>query len=197
LDIDIDARGLECPRPVVMTREALRKASGTFTVLVDNETARENVSRFARSSGCEVEVKEWEGGFLISIAPGPESKADGTEVSSTANGTGTVLFICTDAIGAGDHELGATLMKMFLYAYAEREEPPMVVALMNAGVKLVTEDEETAADIRRLEEQGAEVLVCGTCLDYYGLKQKLRVGRVSNVYEIQSILVGAGRLVSL
>jgi len=88
-------------------------------------------------------------------------------------------------------------MKMFLYAYAERKEPPATVALVNAGVKLVTEDEETAAHVRKLEQQGAEVLVCGTCLDYYGLTGKLQAGRVGNMYEIQSALVGAGRLVSL
>ena len=197
MDIDIDARGLECPRPVVMTKEALANTTEAFTVLVDNETARDNVSRFARSSGCEVEVKDHGGGFLISIAPGRASEVETGELASCTPETGTVLFISAGEIGGGDRELGATLMKMFLYAYAERREPPAAVALMNAGVKLVTEDEETAAHIRRLEEQGAEVLVCGTCLDYYGLKEKLLVGRVSNMYEIQSILVGAGRLVSL
>jgi len=197
LEIEIDARGLECPRPVVMTKEALENASGAFTVLVDNETARDNVTRFARSSGCEVGVKENESGFLISIAPGPASEADTVQLSSCTPGTGTVLFISKDEIGGGDRELGSTLMKMFLYAYAEREEPPAAVALMNAGVRLVTEDEEAVAHIRRLEEQGAEVLVCGTCLDYYGLTEKLRVGRVSNMYELQTTLVGAGRLVSL
>ena len=197
MDIDIDARGLECPRPVVMTKEALENASGAFTVLVDNEAARDNVTRFARSSGCEVDVREHEGGFLLSIVPVTASQATNVEVSCGTPGTGTVLFIGTDEIGGGDRELGTTLMKAFLYAYAERGEPPAAVVLMNAGVRLVTEYEEAVAHIRRLEEQGAEVLVCGTCLDYYGLKDKLQVGRVSNMYEIQSTLVGAGRLVSL
>ncbi len=197
MEIEIDARGLECPKPVVMAKEALENATGAFTVLVDNETARDNVTRFARSSGCEVGVKENESGFLISITPVIASEVDTGQLSSFTPGTGTVLFINTAEIGGGDRELGARLMKMFLYAYAEREEPPAAVALMNAGVKLVTEDEETSAHIRKLEEQGAEVLVCGTCLDFYGLTEKLRVGRVSNMYEIQSILVGADRLVSL
>lgn len=197
MEIEIDARGLECPKPVVMAKEALENATGAFTVLVDNETARDNVTRFARSSGCEVGVKENESGFLISITPVIASEVDTGQLSSFTPGTGTVLFINTAEIGGGDRELGARLMKMFLYAYAEREEPPAAVALMNAGVKLVTDDEETSAHIRKLEEQGAEVLVCGTCLDFYGLTEKLRVGRVSNMYEIQSILVGADRLVSL
>ena len=197
MDIDIDARGLECPRPVVLTKETLENATGVFTVLVDNETARDNVSRFARSSGCKVEINGCEGGFLISVTPGLKTEID-TEISSSCSpGTGTVLFISTDEIGGGDRELGATLMKMFLYAYAEREEPPATVALVNAGVKLVTLNVETAAHIRRLEEQGAEVLICGTCLDYYGLTEKLQAGRVGNMYEIQSALVGADRLVSL
>ena len=197
MDIDIDARGLECPKPVVKTKEALKSGAGYFTILVDNEAARDNVSRFARSSGCEVDVREHEGGFLLSIVPVTASQATNVEVSCGTPGAGTVLFISKDEIGGGDRELGTTLMKAFLYAYAERGEPPAAVVLMNAGVRLATEDDETAAHIMRLEEQGAEVLVCGTCLDYYGLTEKLQVGRISNMYEIQSILVGAGRLVSL
>lgn len=197
MDIDIDARGLECPKPVVKAKEALERGGGSFTILVDNETARDNVSRFARSSGCTVEVNAHQEGFAITVTPVPGAESAAVKPAGGATETGTVLFISNDKIGGGERELGANLMKMFLYAYAEREEPPSMVMLMNAGVRLATENEETASHIKRLEEKGSEVLVCGTCLDYYGLKEKLKVGRVSNMYEIQSALVGAGRLVSL
>jgi selenium metabolism protein YedF len=197
LEIDIDARGLECPRPVVKVKEALERGSRSFTILVDNETARDNVSRFARSSGCTVEVNAHEEGFAITVTPGPGAESGAAKSAGCATEAGTVLFISNDEIGGGERELGANLMKMFLYTYAEREEPPSMVVLMNTGVRLATENEETASHIKRLEEKGSEVLVCGTCLDYYGLKENLKVGRVSNMYEIQSALVGAGRLVSL
>ena len=197
MDIDIDARGLECPRPVVKAKEALERGGGSFTILVDNETARDNVSRFALSSGCAVEFNEHKEGFAITVTPVPGAESGAAKSSGSTPAAGTVLFISNDEIGGGERELGANLMKMFLYTYAEREEPPSMVVLMNAGVRLATENEEAASHIKRLEEKGSEVLVCGTCLDYYGLKEIIKVGRVSNMYEIQSALVGAGRLVSL
>lgn len=198
MDKQIDARGIACPGPVLKTREALNGAEGPFTVLVDNETACENVSRFARTSGCGVEVAPLEGGFTIRVQPGLASEAcePGTAASSQRNG-GTVLFIGTEEIGKGDRELGVNLMKTFLYTCAESGNPPVALVFMNSGVRLVTENDETAAHVRRLEEGGSDVVVCGTCLDYYGLKEKLQAGRVGNMYEIQSMLVGAGLVVSV
>jgi selenium metabolism protein YedF len=203
----VDARGFKCPRPVIETRAALERRTGPFVVLVDNRTAVENVGRFARSRGCTVGVEECEGGYRIEVTP----PLPGTEGALTAPEPGaaerldegsrapsrTVIFISSDEIGGGDPELGRTLMKLFLYSSAESETPPDAMVFMNAGVHLVTENEETVSHISRLVERGSEVLVCGTCLDYYGLTDRLKVGRVSNMYEIQSVLVGAGRLVSI
>jgi selenium metabolism protein YedF len=100
-------------------------------------------------------------------------------------------------MGRGEPELSSTLMKMFLYTTAESDEPPAKIIFINSGVRLVTENDEAAAHVRRLAAAGTDVLVCGTCLDYYGLTDSLQVGRVSNMYEIQAALVGAGLLVSL
>ncbi len=198
MNADIDCTGLRCPEPVMRTRQALASAGGSFTVLVDNETARDNVRRFAESSGCGVEVSPAPGGFLLAITPGEREPA-GKEIVPVceAGAAKTVLLLASDSLGRGEPELGRILMRSFLYAASQADSPPAAAVFMNSGVRLVTEDTEAAGHISRLEERGADILVCGTCLDYYGLKDSLMVGRVSNMYEIQEMLVGAGKLVSL
>lgn len=199
MDFDIDARGLTCPKPVIKVKEALSERAGPFVILVDNAAARDNVSRFANNSGCAVEVTDHHEGFLVSVIPGDETalKVEEVPVTCPAPTVKKVLFIGADEVGRGDRELGTTLAKAFLYACTENEDRPDLVIFMNSGVRLVTENDETAAHVRTLEGEGAEVLVCGTCLDFYGLKELLQAGRVSNMYEIQSALTSADRLVSL
>jgi selenium metabolism protein YedF len=199
MEPDIDCTGLLCPEPVIRTKSRLENEPGPFTVMVDNETARDNVSRFARTMGCEVGVEATDGGWLVSVTP---SRAAGTVVQAAPDGEvpsarQTVFLLTGDEIGKGEPELGRTLMKMFLFAAAESDTPPATLILMNSAVRLVTENEETAASVKRLEQAGTEVLVCGTCLDYYGLKEALKVGTISNIYEIQGKLIGASPLVSL
>jgi selenium metabolism protein YedF len=146
-----------------------------------------------------VEASAVEGGFLLTIEPGAApSEEPLPEVSrGCATGAARVIFISDDEIGGGERELGAALMKTFIYTAAESDDPPDGMVFMNSGVRLVTENEETVEHLRRLADRGVDILVCGTCLDYYGLKERLKVGRVSNMYEIQSVLIGAGNLVSL
>ncbi|HEY5526900.1 MAG TPA: sulfurtransferase-like selenium metabolism protein YedF [Candidatus Anoxymicrobiaceae bacterium] len=201
MEVDIDCTGLLCPEPVLRTKKHLESAPGPFTVQVDNETARDNVSRFARTSGCEVSVLESDGKYQLTVTPpGDTRQADLPEVEEAwcpPVEKKTVLFISTDEVGKGERELGQTLMKMFLYTATESEIPPSTLIFINSGVRLVTENEETAAHVKKLEEAGAEVMVCGTCLDYYGLKEVLKAGRVSNMYDIQSAMIGADLLVSI
>ncbi|MBU1672394.1 MAG: sulfurtransferase-like selenium metabolism protein YedF [Actinobacteria bacterium] len=198
---DVDARGLRCPEPVLRTRKRLAETPGAFTVLVDNPAARDNVRRFAQTSGCSVEVVERDGEFLVSITPGegagPVAAEKPCPASAGAACTPAVLLITSDELGTGSHELGATLIKSFLYACAQGDDVPGTVILMNGGVKLATENDETVEHLLALCERGCEVLACGTCLDYFGLADRLRAGRVSNMYEIQSKLVGAPRMLSL
>lgn len=195
MEIDVDARGLGCPLPVIRTKETLGRASGPFTVMVDNDAARDNVRRFAENSGCGVEIEDAEGCFLLTVTPGETVEA--APMRGCPAGAATVFFIKSDEIGTGDRALGATLAKSFLYACAEAEDGTGTYVIMNSGVRLATENEETVAHLKMIEERGSEILVCGTCLDFYGLKDSLKVGRVSNMYEIRSVLIGAGAVVSL
>lgn len=198
MDIDIDARGLKCPEPVMKAREALSGGGGTFSIMVDNEAARDNVTRFADTSGCKVEVESSDVGFMLRITPPLEAgETARSTVADAVARISTVVFIGGDEIGRGERELGTTLMKAFLYSCTESEDMPAAVVLMNTGVRLATENDEAISHLKKLEELGTEVVACGTCLDYYGLKEQLKVGRVSNMFEIQSILSSADRLVSL
>lgn len=199
MNIDIDCSGLTCPIPVIKTRERIAEGGGAFSVLVDNDAACENVSRFAENSGCSVEVSGVEGGFIVRVTPG-EKAAEAAEplpVTCQVPAGDKVIFIGSDELGRGERELGTALAKAFLYACTENEDRPSKMVFMNSGVRLVTENDETVAHVKQLEDGGVEIVVCGTCLDFYGLKEDLQVGRVSNMYEIQSILIGAGHLVSL
>lgn len=197
---DIDCTGMKCPEPVMRTRKMMEEERGTFAVLVDNNTARDNVRRAVESAGRQAKVTAQSGRFLIEVGPAGAGEAEAArpEEREAPRPAGSLALLVTrDSLGSGEPELGRALMKMFLYTSSQVAPTPSTVAFMNSGVRLVTENEETIAHVRALEEAGAEVLVCGTCLDYYGLTDSLAAGRVSNMYEIYSSLIGAGPLVSI
>jgi selenium metabolism protein YedF len=203
----IDARGLACPQPVVLAKKAIEEGTpGDIEVVVDNETARENVARFAEYSGRKAEVQQNEDGTTRIVIRSPDASAptvpgaDGQraelvrgysaarEAAPPEKPETSTVFLASDRIGQGDDVLGALLMKGFIYALAEGEHRPDRVILMNGGVKLAAEGSESMTNLGRLAAAGAEILACGTCLDFYGLKEKLAIGRVSNMYEIVAIL---------
>ncbi len=203
----IDARGLACPEPVIRTKKALEDGGFDFLeVTVDNPAAKENVTRFAAWSGCQAEAEETgEGTWKIIIPtkaigpqglPLPEEDCgdQSTEVEpqgqvAKESAAGATVLISSDCLGKGEAELGALLMKGFIYALAEAEQAPKRIIFMNSGVRLVIAPSETTKHLLRLAEGGVEILVCGTCLDYHGFKGRLAVGRISNMYEIASLLL--------
>ena len=191
--MEVDARGKACPKPVLMTREALKKTEDRISVLVDNEAARENVRRFAEKNDCRVDVTETEFGFQLGITPKALPQQEGEEKT----GLNKVLLITTDELGRGSDKLGKILMKAFLYSCTENPDIPKTIILMNSGVRLATENEETIEHLERLTELGSELLICGTCLEFFDLKDTLAVGSVSNMYEIQSTLIAADLLISV
>ena len=138
---DIDCTGLLCQEPVIRTKSMLEKESRPFAVLVDNETARDNVTRFAKTMGCTVAVDVTDGGWLILVTP-PQTAETGVGTvpagEESAAARQTVFLLTGDEIGRGEPELGRTLMKMFLFAAAESDTPPDTLIFMNSGVRLVT-----------------------------------------------------------
>lgn len=189
----VDARGLACPQPVVLTNKAFDE-SDEVTTIVDNETARENVSRLAAGKGFKVEVEEKESAFYLHMTR-ESAPAEETSCPPFVSGP-TVLLLASDVMGRGSDELGRKLMTSFVQVLHEITPKPDTVIFINSGVRLVTEGSQVIEDLRALEEQGTGLLACGTCLGYYDLKEKVAVGKTSNMYDIASALLGAGKIVS-
>ncbi len=189
----VDARGLACPKPVLLTSEALEEADRVITI-VDNEAARQNVSRLAQSRGCTVTVEQKGDGIYLTLAKREAQKA--REEPSAASGV--VLFIASDILGRGDNvELGSLLMHSFLNTVAALTPRPESIIFMNNGVKLVTEGSAVLGEIKQLEGQGIEILACGTCLSRLELMDKIAVGQVSNMYTLADTLLKAKKVVAL
>ena len=194
----IDARGKACPTPVIMAKKAISAGESTFTVLVDNTTAVENLKRLAANQGFDAAVTEQGGAFhLAFVRTGCPACEEAVNSPLPAPGGGWAVFVGRDIIGDGDRELGTNLMRMFFYTLSQGEDKPGAVLFMNAGVKLPTLDEQVVEHLKALSAVGVEILVCGTCLNFYGLTDQLRVGTVSNMYDIVTRMQKAGKVVSL
>lgn len=191
----VDTRGLNCPQPVILTRQALIDSEVDEVVtIVDNETALENVSKLANSLRLTANVDEKGGQFYISILKDEILNDVNIAQSSHAN---VVVLITSNVLGSGDDALGGILMKSFMYTLTQMEGTFQVLIFMNSGVLLPTEGSEVLEYIKSLEERHIEVLSCGTCLDFYHLSDKLRVGSVTNMFTITEKIMEAQRLITL
>lgn len=178
----IDCSGMTCPKPVIMAKKELESIeSGEIDIIVDNETARENVAKLAKSMGLQYEVSSDEGLYHVIIK---KEAPDACNLMKFNENRRPVILVGSDKFGTGDDNLGAALMKSYLYALTESEIKPSSMLFVNGGVKLTTEGSGVLESIKTLENQGVEILSCGTCLDFYGLKEKLVVGAVTNMYTI-------------
>jgi selenium metabolism protein YedF len=183
---------------VIQSRKAMAEAD-KVTTIVDNTTAMSNVSRMAAREGFAVETEEKDDGLYLHMSKMSDPSAESAVVTGSAGGaTGpTVVLIPNDGMGRGDDELGGILMRSFLHTLEEVEPLPDTIIFLNAGVKLTVEGSLVLEDLEALEQRGVEVLACGTCLGHFGLKDKIVVGQVSNMYSIAEALLGAGSVVAL
>lgn len=195
---EIDARELDCPKPLLRTKKALSDEQfDTLVVLVGNVPARENVCRFLTHSGFSPQWEEKSGSFIITVQRDgkktilPEKKTPEPSPSSTPgnnNASGKTVLITDTRIGSEEEELGRLLMKGYLYTLTQLEEFPASVIFMNSGVRLCLKDSENLDDLQTLEKNSVEILVCGTCLEFLNVREELGVGTISNMYEIASKL---------
>ncbi|MGE5422691.1 MAG: sulfurtransferase-like selenium metabolism protein YedF [Ignavibacteriales bacterium] len=189
----VDARGMACPYPVIMTKKALEHIDqGIIITLVDNQTAVENVRKFASSQGCDVEVEEKNEGYYIHIEK--SSAQTSTDLSEFDTG---VILVTSQFLGQGDNELGKTLMKSFFFSLTQMHGLAGTIIFMNSGVALTTQGSEVLDHISNLEQSGMEVLSCGTCLDYYNLKNQLMAGKVTNMYTILEKIAAAYKVITI
>ena len=198
---EIDCRGLACPAPVISTKSALSELAGggKLRVLVDNEASAENVRNFAEGQGHEVSVEESGGVWAVTIVKTGEEGGAGEVVISCKSigpgGGGAVVVMASDEMGSGAVDLGKTLIRSFVKTLKDLEPRPRAIALYNSGVFLVAEGSDLVPEFQALRDSGIDILVCGTCLEYYKLKEKLAVGRISNMYEIAGSMFGADRVI--
>ena len=193
----VDARGLACPQPVILTRNALQE-SDAVTTIVANETAKSNVSRMAAKQGCQVNVEEREDGIYVHLAKEEEPTEEAVPQMAAAPASGSlVLTVPSDIMGRGDEELGGILVRAFFHTMGEVEPLPDTIIFFNRGVKLVVEGSPVVEDLQALKARGIEILACGTCLGHFELKDKVAVGEISNMYTIAETLLSAGKVVSL
>ncbi len=192
----VDTRGMTCPQPVILTRQALNdKDVNEVITIVDSQSALENVSKLASSMKLEANIDEKGGQFFISILK-DESLQDHLNIAQS-NNANVAILITSNVLGQGNDTLGSILMKSFMYTLTQMEGAFNVLIFMNSGVLLTTEGSEVLDYIKALEERQIEVLSCGTCLDYYHLSDKLRAGSVSNMFTITERLIEAQRLITL
>ncbi len=195
----VDATGKVCPIPVIMTKKAIEAGATELTVVVDNSTAVENLKRLANAIGFDAAVEDISGGFRLSLTKNNKNvdEAATTATTSCASSGSWAVFAGQDVIGSGDRELGSSLIKMFFYALSESDDLPSHILLMNDGVKLASVNNATIEHLQTLKDKGVSVLVCGTCLNFYGLADQLKVGMVSNMYDILGQMQIAAKVVSL
>lgn len=197
----VNAAGDQCPIPVVKAKKAIGEiqAPGTVEVHVDNEIAVQNLMKLAESSKLKgASEKLSDKHFVVRIdvdAPVTATVSEDAPACAPDRRGDTVVAIGSDCMGLGDDALGKTLMKGFIYALSQLTELPKTILFYNGGAKITVEGSVSIEDLKSMEAQGVEILTCGTCLNFYGLTEKLAVGAVTNMYVIVEKLAGASQVI--
>lgn len=221
---EVNAIGDICPIPLVKAKEAIKElnGAGTVEVLVDNEIAVQNLTKMAQQKGygCESQkVKEQEYKVTLTVGETQSTSGEKGKENSTGNSVedrdnknqnqnesesmimctpakkNTLVVISSNTMGEGNPELGKTLLKGFIYALVQQDELPDQMLFYNGGAYLTCEGSPSLEDLKSLEEQGVEIRTCGTCLNFYGLTEKLQVGEVTNMYDIVERMSKADRII--
>ncbi len=195
---EIDCRKQFCPVPVVNTKKAIESGEDNeIEVLVDNIPSRDNVKRFAKNLGNDVDVVEEDGYYRIKIKVNPDAVAAMSKGGAVPGSHEYSIFITSSVVGDGDEKLGSILMKAFLNTVGDSQPLPTNVIFMNDGVKLACEGSEVLDSIAALVEKGVDIYVCGTCLNYYDIVDQVKFGTVSNMFEIVNLLLDAPKVIKI
>lgn len=198
----IDCRGMNCPEPVLQTKQAMEAgAPEGLAVLIDNEGSKDNVERFARSQGCTTAVTALAGGQyrveISAVAAGRASaEVDPAVFTCTPATAGPVCIIPADSMGRGSEELGWALLQNYVKTLKELAPLPSKIFFYNGGVKIVATDNKAVEAVIEMEERGVEIWACGTCLEYFHLEKELKVGRITNMFDIVNTMATAARVIS-
>ena len=192
---------MACPLPVVNAKKAVEELSAgdVLTIQVDNEIAVQNLSRFAEHKGFGVSAEkkaEKEYAVLMTINGAvAEAKEEEVACAMDSRRKGMLVVLSANTMGTGDAKLGISLMKAFVFALTKQDQLPDTILCYNTGAYLTCEGADTLEDMKLLESEGVTILTCGTCLDFYGLKEKLAVGSVTNMYDIVERMENAAQII--
>jgi len=195
----IDARGLSCPAPVLATKAAIEEDRPQhIEVVVDNEPARQNVVRFMESQGYTATVEQADALYMV-IGSGEKLSAEfePAAVEPETADTKLMVMIAADRMGSGDDMLGAKLMDNFIKTLKEMGNDLWRLVFVNSGVKLTIDGADTLEDIKAYEKAGLTVLVCGTCLDHFGLLERKQVGITTNMLDIVTAMQLADKVINI
>lgn len=196
----VNGKGLLCPQPLILTRKALKNClpGETLQIEIDNKTAFQNILTYLNDQALSPEGTESDGIFHITVV---NEKVEAKEVSGTGSidpgmcSNSYVVVVSSDKMGDGDAELGAILIKAFLNSLIEQPILPTHLIFYNSGVKLATNDSGVIGSLKTLDESGVDVMICGTCVDFYEVKTLLAVGRISNMFTITETMAKAGHII--
>ncbi len=208
-EILLDCQGQPCPQPVLECKRCIEdSAPDSITVLVDNDAARENVSRFASTKGYQSEAQKLESGiWRLTLSKGrasataPAETAPGEAASQEQHGRPgrhteqICVFIGSRTLGRGDETLGAKLMVNFVSTLPELGQDLWRIIMVNEGVTLATTGSPVLETLRTLEASGVSILVCGTCLDYFQLLEQKQVGQTTNMLDVVTSLQLATKVI--
>ena len=187
-ELIVDVRGSLCPKPVIETKKVSdANPDAVITTIVDNEVSRDNVEKFGKSRGYGVAIRQDGKDFYLTMTPNANPVAEICEPMSYGN---RVILMTKDYLGEGSEELGRNLMKTFWVCMLEADVKPSKIYFINSSVKMVTNDSVHLENIKKLADLGVEIAACGICLDFYGVKEELGVGSITNMYAITDSILG-------
>ncbi|MFO7558456.1 MAG: sulfurtransferase-like selenium metabolism protein YedF [Desulfobacterales bacterium] len=196
---EIDAKGLSCPAPVIQTKAIIEEYHpDVIKIMVDNEAARQNVSRYLASQNYAVSVEKSDNDFNIIGKRSDKNASDRSVREVKESGHIKIMFmISTDKIGHGDDELGTKLMDSFLKTLKEIGPDLWKIIFVNNGVKLTVENSTMLLDLKNLADSGTDILVCGTCLNHFNLLEKKQIGETTNMLDIITSMQLADKVINL
>lgn len=198
----IDCMGMACPLPVVNAKKAAEELQlgDELVVKVDNEIAVQNLTRFATHKGFQVNAvkhsdQEYDVVMLMTSNVADKKEEVSIECAMDVRKKGMLVVLSSNTMGEGDPKLGTNLMKAFVFALTKQDQLPETILCYNKGATLTCEGADTLEDMKLLESEGVQILTCGTCLDFYGLKDQLAVGSVTNMYDIVERMEAAVQII--
>lgn len=203
----IDVKGKKCPEPLIITKRAIRTAQvgDSFAILLDNEVATCNLEEFLHEMKINTSREDDGDTSLISFTIGAEpikvpniSEFCAIPSKSNEQKGDYVVVISSEGMGKdadGSNSLGKMLMIGYLNSLAEQDLLPQKVILYNSGVLLASRGADTIVSMKKLSERGVDIILCGICVDYYELKEKIEVGRIGNMFDITRLTSVTGHVV--